>query len=100
MWRALRLGFRYKGVRHKGTPLKVLAKGTTKEVCLLECFCVERGPYIDQFGHRSSPSRWQEQPKKMGCFAAHVFGLVLAAGAASMPKAVDVRTSLDAKTIA
>ncbi len=55
---------------------------------------------LTMFGHRSGFKRSKNQTKKVGCRATYLFGLVLApVGAASMPKPVDVWTSLDAKTI-
>ncbi len=46
-------------------------------------------------GIATVPKRWQKEPKKVGCFAAHLFGLVLLRfGAVWIPKAVDFSTSL------
>ena len=48
----------------------------------------------------AAPKGWPNKPQKVGCFTAHLLGLVLPwFGTASMPNTVDVLTSLDATII-
>jgi hypothetical protein len=52
------------------------------------------------FGYRNGQDRYQNQPIKVGCVAAHLFEVVLAqALVVSVPQAVDVWTSFDTKDI-